>query len=108
MPEELTLGALIAWLLSGGGSGVVAFFLMEKVKFLAGLAPDYKRYASLGITAAVALAAWGIGLGMKYIPIPGDPRSWVESVFSIVAVAIAIAQTIHGATSLRRKRLNGE
>jgi len=105
MPDELTLGGFVAWLLSGGGAGIVTFFLMDKVAFLKALAPDYKRYASLVLTGLLALGAWGIGLGMKYIPVPGDTRSWIESAFSVIAIAIAVAQTTHGATSLRKRRI---
>lgn len=105
--EALSLGEAIAWVLSGGGAGVIAFFLIEKIKFLAELAPDYKRYASIALTAVLALAAWGAGMGMDYLAVPKDWRNWIEAAFSTIAVALVTAQVIHGATALRKRRLNG-
>ena len=105
--EALSLGEAIAWVLSGGGAGVIAFFLMEKVRFLADLGSDYKRYASILLTGVLALAAWGAGMGMQYLTVPADWRGWVEAAFSTIAVALVTAQTIHGATALRQRRLAG-
>ena len=103
--EAFTLGEAIAWVLSGGGAGVIAYFLMEKVEFLADLGADYKRYVSIALTAALALLAWGAGLGMQYLAVPADWRGWIEAAFSTIAVALVTAQTIHGATALRKRRL---
>lgn len=105
--EALSLGEAIAWVLSGGGAGIISFFLMDKVKFLAELASDYKRYASIGLTGLLALAAWGAGMGMQYLNVPVDWRGWIEAAFSVIAVALVTSQTIHGATALRQKRLAG-
>ena len=105
--EALSLGEAIAWVLSGGGAGIIAYFVVGKVKFLKELGPDYKRYASLGITALLALAAWGAGLGMEYLKMPVDWRGWMEAAFSVIAIALFAAQGIHGAVDLRARRRNG-
>jgi hypothetical protein len=101
----LTLGEAIAWVLSGGGAGALTYLLIDKVGFLRTLAPDYKRYASLGITALFALLAWGAGMGMGYLEAPMAWRGWIEASFSIIAVALTTAQAIHGYADLRQWRL---
>ena len=104
--EAYSLGEAIAWVLSGGGAGIVAFFAVDKVKFLRNLEPDYKRYASIGLTALLALAAWGAGMGMQYLQVPVDWRGWIEAAFSTIAVSLVTSQVIHGATALRQRRLS--
>jgi len=106
--EALSLSEAIAWVLSGGGAGLIAFFVMGKVKALKELEPDYKRYASLAITAVLALAAWGAGMGMQYLAVPADWRGWIEAAFSIIAVALVTSQGIHGAVDLRQRRLGAQ
>jgi len=105
--EMLSLGEAVAWVLSGGGAGVIAYFVVGKVKALNGLEPDYKRYASIGLTAVLAVAAWGAGMGMKYLAVPVDWRGWIEAAFSTIAIALVASQGLHGVIDLRQKRLNG-
>jgi hypothetical protein len=103
--EALSLFEAIAWVLSGGGAGVVTYLLIDRVRVLKELAPDYKRYASLGITGLLALLAWGAGMGMGYLETPVDWRGWIEASFSTIAVALTTAQAIHGLADLRQWRL---
>ena len=106
MEEVLTLKEAVLWVMSGGGAGVIAYLLIGNVKALKSLAPDYKRYVSIALTALLALAAWGAGMGMQYLQVPVDWRGWIESAFSIIAVALFASQGIHGVVDLRQKRLS--
>ena len=105
--EALSLGEALAWVLSGGGAGVIAYFAVGKIKALNELASDYKRYVSIALTAALALAAWGAGMGMQYLAVPADWRGWVEAAFSTISLALITSQGLHGVIDLRQKRLNG-
>jgi hypothetical protein len=106
--EALSLAEAIAWVLSGGGAGVIAFFLVGKVKALRSLEPDYKRYASIGIAVVLALLAWGAGMGMGYLAVPIDWRGWIEAAFATIALAYVTSQTVHGVTDLRQRRIAAE
>lgn len=103
--EAITLQEALAWVISGGGAGVIAWFLMDKIEFLKTLGPDYKRYASLALTALLAVAGWLASIGMAYVVPPETWRGWVESVFSVIAVALLVSQGVHGAINLRKRRL---
>jgi len=102
---ELTLGEGLTWVLSGGGAGVVAFFLIDRVPFLAKLMPDYKRYVSIGLVLVLCGLAWGASMLLQYTPVPRDWIAWVEQGFSIGFVGITTSLLIHGATDLRKKRI---
>jgi hypothetical protein len=103
--DTFSLQELVIWLLTGGGAGVVAFALVEKIPALANLLPDYKRYVSLAITGAVAVAAWFFSVWMTWTVAPTGAQAWVEAIVSVIGTAIITSQVIHGATSLRKERL---
>lgn len=104
--EGFTLVQAVAWLLTGGGAGIVAFWLMNKVGFLKDLAPDYKRYASIILVMVIAGLVWGFGMIIGYIQVPGVWQVWLEDAFAMMFIALSTSQAFHGATSLRQKRLN--
>ena len=93
------LREILVWATTAG-AGVLAYWLVEEVDWLAKLAPKTKRFASFGLTAVLALAAWGIQLVMAYVPPPVGWRAWVEAVVAIAAGAIVVAQGVHGARDL--------
>lgn len=93
---------VLKWLISGG-SGAVAYWLMEKVKALAALEPEPKRYVSLAISGAVAVLAFLAQVGMGYQAAPLDARAWIETLFAVVGVAMGIGQILHGALKLRNR-----
>lgn len=106
--DEITLLALIGWILTNGGAGVLTYFVMDKIRWFKDMDADYKRYWSVGIAALIAAAAWGIGMLMTYYPVPADWRAWVETAFATIGIAVVASQLTHGATDLReRARLEG-
>ena len=71
-----------------GGLGILTYWLLEHplANWYSQFRDDVKRWIAAGITAGWAVLAWGAGVGMGYWPAPaGDARSWIETVFGIVA-----------------------
>lgn len=97
----MELSEFIAWIVTGGGAGIVAYFLMEKVARLSNLPPEPKRYAAFALSGAVAVAAWCAGAGLGYYPFPAGAVDWIEQVFAIGTSAFALSQIIHARTKLR-------
>lgn len=97
------LREILVWVTTAG-AGVLAYWLIDNVAWLAQLAPRAKRFAAMALTGAIALAAWGVQLAMAYVPAPVDWRGWVEAAVAIVAVAFAVSQGIHGARNLSSTR----
>jgi len=93
------LREILVWVTTAG-AGVLAYWLVEEIEWLARLSPKAKRFASFGLTAAIALAAWGIQLAMAYVQAPVGWRAWVEAIVSIAAASIVVAQGVHGVRDL--------
>ena len=98
----MTLQDALIWILSGGGAGQIAYWLMEAVPFLANLTAVWKRYVSLALAALLAVAAFGIGVVFTYLPTPASGREWVEAIFSVIALALGWSQAVHGMTRLAK------
>lgn len=98
----MQLEGLFKWVLSGG-AGVIAYALMEEIPFLATLQSKAKRYAALGIASALACLGFGAMVLFGYEAAPIDAQSWVEALFSAIAVAVGLSQIIHGERQLNDK-----
>jgi len=96
----MTLVEALTWLMSGG-AGVVVYWLMENVAALEELSAAGKRYASLGLSVGLPVAAWLGLVGLGYAPAPETWQGWVEQVFGLAAGALLVGQGIHGAAKLR-------
>lgn len=99
----MTLQDLLLLLMTAMGGGSV-FWLMENVAFLRGLSPEYKRYTSLLLSAAIPVAAWLVGVLMAYWTPPETWRGWIEAVFAVACGGVLTSQTLHGALNLAKGR----
>jgi len=99
--DSTMLFLFLIWVVEGGGAGVVAYYLMEKVKQLANLNPEVKRYVSLAAAAVLAMAAFVVTVFLGYTPQPADAQGWLESLFAVAFLATNLSQIIHGRKQLR-------
>jgi len=96
----MSLAEILTWILSGGGAGVVSYWLMDHLAFLVMLAPQYKRYVSLALAGGLAVLGYLAAVGMGYQIAPVMVKGWIEALFSVVGVAIGLSQLIHGVKKL--------
>ena len=101
MPGNGQLYQVLQWFVAGGGAGVVSYWLMENVSQLKALASEYKRYASVALSAILAMAAYALAVGLNYQASPGDLQGWLEALFAAASVAVGLSQVIHGRVKLR-------
>lgn len=104
MPSKLTLKEGLMWLVSGGGAGFLAFYLIDKVPALKNLGADHKRYVSIALVLGLVSAGWGLFMLMGYEPAPQDWRSGIEQWFSLAYTGLVTSLLVHGATDLKAKR----
>ena len=109
MPEDWTsLIVVLVWLATGGGSGALTYFIMDRVEWFKNLGPDHKRWVSWAMAVGFSWAAWGVMLLMGYEGIPASWQAIVEQLFKLGAVAILSTLGLHGAIDLRAKRKRQE
>ncbi|NIQ88593.1 MAG: hypothetical protein GWN93_05755 [Deltaproteobacteria bacterium] len=104
-PAVPTLLDAIIWVLNGGGAGALTYLAIDKIKWLSNLGPDNKRYASYVLILLLSAVAWGFGMLMGYMPVPGHWREWVEVAFTTLFTGLFTSLTIHAKIDLRKKRL---
>ena len=97
----MELSEFLTWLVNGGGAGIVAYWLMDNLEFLRGLSSEWKRYASLGLAAGLAMLAFAAGVWLGYVDAPAGAQGWLEALFSVAALALGISQAWHGRAKLR-------
>ncbi len=100
----MDLGTLLGWLVSGGGTAVVASWLLDKVKWLHDLAFESKRWASLGLTAALAMLAYAAQVKVGYVATPAGAQGWLEALCLVGTSSFALSQMIHA----RKQALAGD
>ena len=96
----MELREALVWVIGGGGSAIVAYWLMEREIFLK-YSAELRRYAALALSALLAWAAYGASIGMNYLDAPTDWRGWLERLFAIGFVAVIGSQGAHGRLKLR-------
>jgi len=103
----MTLQEALLWLVTGGAA-VLAYFLMEKVAFLARLSPIWKRPVAIAIAFVLAQASFLLQVHWGYAPLPIGEQAWAESIFVVGrgAVAAMLSQLIHGAAKLKGSTAN--
>ena len=97
-----TLAQVLAWLVSGPGAGVLAFWALGKWAWFLEQSAEHKRYLSLGLTALLAMAAFSGSVGLGYTTSPGTAQAWVEALFAVSFLACGFSQAIHGRTLRNR------
>ncbi len=95
----MELSEFLLWLVSGGGAGIVAYWLMERIgKNIA--SSEIKRYLSLALAAGLAMLAYYGQTFLGYVATPETAQAWLEALFSVAAVAIGLSQAVHGRIKL--------
>ena len=99
----MELQELLAWLVSGGGAGIIAYWLIGVIPALEGLVSEAKRYVAFALTGVLAVGAWYVTILLQYTPQPETTKAWIEAVFSVIAVALGVNQIIHARRVLSKR-----
>lgn len=108
MADTMTLKEALSWIFAGPGAGIIAYFAIAKIKFLAKLNSEYKRYVGIGLTSILAVGVWVLSMLPGYTPWPVGWVEWLEGAFAIGFAANMVALAVHGRVDLRaRDKLAG-
>jgi len=94
-----SLETILAWIISGGGAGILAYAGMDCLPLDAWTKPQ-KRALSFIMAGVIGVLAYLATVSMQYAPVCPDWRCWIEQVVQVIAVAIPVSQAIHGARDL--------
>lgn len=94
------LKQFLFWIVGGVGAAAITYYVFENVSTLADLNPKVKRYLSLAVAAALAMAAFAGSVGLGYFEIPVGWQGWLEALFAVAFVAVGGSQWIHGSRKL--------
>lgn len=101
LPENALLDFII-WVIVSGGSGVIAYWVMERLKSIEGweLSAMGNRVVSLTLAALIAMGLYTFGMWLAFWPVPETPQQWVIVLFAAAAPSLGISQLVHGAKKL--------
>lgn len=97
----MELKEFLRWAVSGGGAGIIAYFLLGKWPWFAAQTAERKRYLALAATFLLADACWLLMVWAGYDAMPVNALGWVEQLFLVGTTAFGLSQVIHGARDLR-------
>lgn len=98
--DTTVLNQALTYIVSGGGSSLVTYWLMENIPELAELTSQYKRFASLGLAALLSCVAYLFSVGLNYISTPIGLQGWLEALFAVSFLAVFGSQSLHGKRKL--------
>ena len=100
LPPGTELPDVLLWVFSGGGAGVLAYWVIGKTRRPDWSAAETRAYA-LALTGLLAGGAYCVAVILGYEPRPGEAQGWIEELFSVCFVALLTSQAIHGWRDLR-------
>jgi len=91
----MELQVFLRFVMTGGGAGLAAYWLIDNVPFLANLASKAKRLSAFAISALLADAAFIALAYAGYANIPVGALSWAEQLFAVGTSAFGLATLLH-------------
>lgn len=98
---------IIAWILQGGGAGIIAYWIIERWTWAVALNPEPRQYVAWIISGALGIGAWGLSLWFGLQAVPATPQAWSEAIVGAVLLAIMGAKLVHTRKRLSRYARNG-
>ena len=97
----MELKEFLRWAVSGGGAGVLAYWLLSKWPWFSAQSAERKRYVAIAATFLLADALYLALVFAGYDAMPVTALGWVEQLFLVGTTAFGLSQVIHGARDLR-------
>ena len=105
METLLDLRSILIWLISGGGGGVIAWWLIPHVAWMAALEYEHKRWCAMALAGIVGVLATCASVIVFQDSAPADWRGWVIKLVGVFMAAAIAGQLAHARdTAVRAKR----
>ncbi len=97
----MELQEFLRWVVSGGGAGIIAYYILSRWEWYARQNAERKRYLAILVTFVLADVFWLAMVWAGYNAAPANALGWVEQLFLVGTSAFGLSQVIHGARDLR-------
>ena len=97
----MELREVLRWVVSGGGAGVLAYYIIARIKWPAEYPSERKRWITLAVTFGLADISFVLMTLVGYEAIPLTALEWVEHLWLVGTTAFGLAQMIHATIDLR-------
>jgi hypothetical protein len=103
--DEVTLIALLTWLVFGG-CGWVTFWLLHnhEPQWFKALAPKYKQYVASAFSGGLAVVAYLFLIALEVNSAPGDLVAWFDALVPVFMFGAGVAKLSHGQATLGSTR----
>ena len=88
---EVDLAVFLMWLIIPG-AGLIAAYIVARIKGMDQLEEDLKRLITGAIAAGIGIGAYLAQIAMEYVPKPETWRVWVESLFAVAFIAAGVSE----------------
>lgn len=97
----MELKEFLRWAVSGGGAGILAYYVLERWQWFTQQSSEHKRYITVLVTFALANAFYLALVFAGYDVMPVGTLAWVEQLFLTGTTAFGLSQIIHAGVDLR-------
>ena len=95
METLLDLRAILIWCISGGGGGVIAWWLIPHVAWMAALEYEHKRWCAMTLAGIVGVMATCASVIVFRDSAPADWRGWAIKLVAVFMTAAIAGQLAH-------------
>jgi hypothetical protein len=95
METLLDLRSVLIWCISGGGGGVIAWWLIPRVPWMAALAYEHKRWCAMILAGFVGVLATCASVIAFEDSAPADWRGWGIKLVAVFMTAAVAGQLAH-------------
>jgi hypothetical protein len=84
-------------------AGTIAWYLIDHIRWFAGLQPDTKRLVSYVFSAAIAILAYLGLIALGAEPVPGGASAWVSALWLVGTSSFGMS-TLLNTSALKKYR----
>ena len=96
----MELQEFLRWVVSGGGAGIIAYYILSRWGWYSQQNAERKRYLAILVTFVLADVFWLAMVWAGYNAAPANALGWVEQLFLVGTTAFGLSQIVHGARDL--------
>ena len=91
----MDLDMMLKWVLTGGGAGILAYFLIEYWPWASGLEKRPKQIVAWIISGALGMGAWAFLVALGLEAAPDAWQGWAVALANVAIIAASGSKVLH-------------